>query len=141
VVGAVVVGGAGAQQAQLVAAVGHQLGLLTGMGGVEAFDAVEPPGVETVDRLEDLVWILDVPERMGPDRHASGVVDDPDRLLHGRLGPGAEAGAALDQVGLEEGRTLGQALGAQALGVGRMAHGGVGQVRAPDRLAGRAPAG
>ena len=62
-------------------------GLLGVVGRVEGLDAVEPERREAVDGLEHGLARVDVPERMGPDGDAAGLVDERDGLGHGRLGP------------------------------------------------------
>ena len=99
VVGAVEVGGAGAEQAERCAARGDQLGLLARVGDVEGLDAVDAERVEAVDRREHFVGVGEVPERVRPHGDAAGVVDRLDRLGDGGRLAQAEGGRALDQVG------------------------------------------
>ena len=67
VVGAVVVGRARLQEAELGAPAGEQLGLLARVGDVEDLDAVHPQPLEAVDAVQDFVGVGDVPEGVGPD--------------------------------------------------------------------------
>ncbi len=92
VLGSVEVGGAGAEQAQLGAAVGEQLGLLAGVGDVEGLDAVDAERVEAVDAGEHFLGVLDVPEGVRPDGDAAGLVDRLDGLRDGGRLAQAEGG-------------------------------------------------
>src|SRR6185436_18272247 len=137
----VVVGRAGLQQSELVAALGEQLCLLGVVGDVEALDAVEPVLAEQVDRLQHLGVGVEVPVGVGPDRDAAGVVDPLDRLDHGRVRAREVGGLAGDQeVGQERGDVV-VALGRESVGVRRVVEHGLREVGAADRLAGRAALG
>lgn len=50
VVRPVEVGGAGGEEGEVVAVGGEEVGLVLGVGDVEGLDAVDPEGVEAVDR-------------------------------------------------------------------------------------------
>ena len=123
---------------------GQEPGLLLVVGGVEDLDPVEPGLAEQRDLLEHLVGVLDVPERVGPDRRAARVVDPADRLLDSRAGARQVGGRARDQVGRDEGGDVRVALLLQPLLVGGVlehrrrqvgtAHGLAGGLARLDRL-------
>ena len=102
VVGAVEVGGAGAEQTELRAARGQQLGLLARVGDVEGLHAVDPERAEALDARSTSSESRDVPEGVRPDGHAAGGVDRLDRLRDGRRLAQAKRGPALDQVAADQ---------------------------------------
>ena len=137
VLGAVEVGRAGGQQPARLARVVQQHRLLARVLGVEALDAVEPVGGEAPHRAQHLVGVLDVPERVRPDRHAAGVVDDLDRLLDRRARARDVGGRTRHQVGREQLLLALDALAREPLGVVGVGEHGVGEVRAAHALAAR----
>src|ERR1700760_3364397 len=90
------------------------------MAEVEALGAIDPPAGEALKRGHHLGWIRDVPEGVGPDGDSAGAVDRVDGVLDGRDLPRTEAGTALDEIGAEKTRGIVEALGGQALGIGRV---------------------
>jgi hypothetical protein len=133
VVGPVEVGRARRQQAPL----GTDLGDEGHLGGIvrriEGLDAVEAQRGEALDRVPNGLGADDVPERMRPDRHAAGVVNDRDRLRDGGHRARPVGGRARHQIGLEKLRGVHDFLFLEAHPVGRMLKGGLSEVRTPDR--------
>src|SRR3712207_8656484 len=74
---------AGGQEVELARLVVEQQRLLARVGDVEGLDAVDAVALEALEGLDRLVVGLEVPERVGPDRDAAGVVDRLDRLGDG----------------------------------------------------------
>jgi hypothetical protein len=99
---AVEVGRARGEQAQLAAPFGDEPGLSLIVGDVEGLDPVEAERGEAVDRVEHLGVVVEVPEGMRPDGDPAGVVDDLDRLGHGRGRAAAVPGRPRDQIALEQ---------------------------------------
>ena len=137
-VGPVEVGRAGAQQAALLARARGEQRLLARVRDVERLDAVQAVAGEAVDDRDDLVGMVDVPERMRPDRDAAGRVDRGDRLGDRRRSAAAVGRSAGDQVGLEELAEVGEALVGDALGVVGVVERGLCEVRPADREPGGA---
>ena len=133
VVRPVEVGRAGGQEAALGAVRGDEAGLLGVVGRVEGLDAVEPERREAVDGLEHGLARVDVPERMGPDGDAAGLVDERDGLGHGRLGPPPIGRRARDEIGLEQLRGVHDLLAREAHPVGGMIESGLGKMRTTER--------
>jgi hypothetical protein len=133
--GAVEVGRAGGEQAELGAALGDRRRLLCVVGGVEGLDAVEPEVGEAIDACDDRLRVVDVPERVRPDGDAAGLVYHLDRLRDRRRGAATERRRARYQVGLQKLRGVHDSLALEAHPVGRMVEGSLSQVRAPDGLA------
>ena len=127
------VGRAGGQEVALGAARGDERGLLGVVGRVEGLDAVEPERREAVDGLEHRLGRIHVPERMGPNGHAAGLVDEGDGLGHGRLGPPPVGRGAGDQIGPEQLRGVHDLLAREAHPVGGMIEGGLGEMRTAER--------
>ena len=97
---AVVVGGGGGDEVELLAELEQVGGLLLAVGRVEGLDAV---GAEGADQVVDLARLGDVPVGVGDDGDAAGLVDQLDRLLGGRPAARHEGLGAGHQVLLEEG--------------------------------------
>lgn len=131
--GAVEVGRARGQEVALGAARGDEGGVLGVVGRVEGLDAVEPERREAVDGVEHLAGRVEVPERMGPDRDAAGLVDERDGLRDRRLGPPPVGGGAGDEIGLEQLRGVHDLLAREAHPVGGMIERGLSEVGAAER--------
>jgi hypothetical protein len=112
--------------------------LLARVRRVEDLDAVDAQGREAVDDRQDVVVVVEVPERVRPDGDAAGAVDQVDRVGDGRVRAAHEARRSRHEVGLEDLRGVGQALGREPLRVARVGDDRLGEVRAADRLAGGA---
>ena len=133
--GAVEVGRAGGEQAELGAARGDRPGLRGVVGRVEGLDAVEAEPGEALDVPSYVVGVLDVPERVRPDGHAAGLVDDRDRVGHRRHRAPAERRRARYQIGLQKLRGVHDPLALEAHPVGRMVESSLSEVRPADRRA------
>jgi hypothetical protein len=133
--GAVEVGRAGGEQAELGAARGDRRRLLGAVRRIERLDAVEPERREAVDALGDHGGVVDVPERVRPDGDATGLVHDVDRLGHLGGGAPAERGRARYEIRLQELRGVHDLLALEAHPVGRMVEGSLSEVRSADRRA------
>jgi hypothetical protein len=133
--GAVEVGRAGGEEAELGAAVGDRRRLLRVVGGVERLDAVEAEGGEALDVLDHRGGVIDVPERVRPDGDAAGLVHDLDRLGHRRRGAPPERGRARYEIGLQELRGVHDLLALEAHPVGRMVESSLSEVWTADRRA------
>src|SRR4029079_8889902 len=72
------------------------------VGGIEHLDAVQARGAEARDRGQHGGGVVDVPERVRPDRHPAGRVDDGDRVLDRRARARDVGDRAGDEVGREE---------------------------------------
>jgi len=146
VLGPVEVARSRGQESEALAVLDDQPGLLGRVGHVERLDAVEAGRVEAVDRVDDEVVVVDVPEWMRPDGQAAGLVDELDGARGCRGGASDERRASGDEIGHEH--RVGdrrqrvararEALAAQALRVARMRRDRARQVRPADRRAVRA---
>jgi hypothetical protein len=135
VCGAVEVGRAGGEQSELGAARGDHLCLPGVVGRIERLDAVEPERGEALDVNGDLGGFADVPERVRPDGHAAGLVDDLDRLSHRRRGAPTERRRARYEIGLQQLRGVHDLLAREAHPVGGMVESSLSEVRPADRRA------
>jgi hypothetical protein len=133
--GAVEVGRARGEQAELGAACRDPRRLLGAVGGIERLDAVEAERGEVLDPLGDDGGIVDVPERVRPDGDAAGLVHDLDRLGHVRRRAPTERGRARYEIGLEELRGVHDLLALEAHPVGGMVESSLSEVRPADRRA------
>jgi hypothetical protein len=133
--GAVEVGRAGGEEAELGAALGDRRRLLLVVGGIEGLDAVEPERGEALDPLADSGGIVHVPERVRPDGHPAGLVHDLDRLRDRRRRAAAERGRAGNEIGLQKLRGVHDLLALKAHPVGRMVESSLSEVRPADRRA------
>ena len=115
----------GRDQAELLAELEAVLRLLLGVRRVEGLDPVEADVAdEALDQVADLLGLGDVPVGMGDDGDAAGLVDQLDGLLGARPVARDEGLRAGDQVLLEERPEV------------RAGAGGLGDVRAADRVGG-----
>ena len=135
VVGTVEVSRAGGQEVALGAVRGDEPCLLGVVGRVEGLDAVEPERRETVDGLEHGRARLDVPEGMGPDGDAAGLVDERDGLGHGRLGPPPVGRSSRDEIGLQQLRSVHDLLALEAHPVNGMIEGSLREMGTTERSA------
>jgi hypothetical protein len=133
--GTVEVSRAGRQQVALGAGLDDDARADGVVGRVEGLDAVEAELGEAVDRVEDRLGVADVPERVRPHGDAAGLVDDRDRLGHGRRRARAEGGRPGHEISLEKLRGVHDPLALEAHPVGRMVEGGLSEVRTADRVA------
>jgi hypothetical protein len=131
--GAVEVRRAGGQEVALGAVHRDEPRLLGVVRRVEGLDTLEAQRREAVDGLEHGLVRVEVPERMGPDRDATGLVDERYRLGHGRLGPPPVGRGAGDEIGLEQLRGVHDLLAREAHPVGGMIEGGLGEMRTAER--------
>jgi hypothetical protein len=133
VVGAVEVGRAGGQQAELGTALDDQARADGVVGRIEGLDPVEPDLHEAVDAVQDGIGVRFVPERVRPDRDPAGVVDDLDRFRDRRRRPRAEGRRSWHQIGLQKLRGVHDLLRLEAHPVGWMVEGGLSEMRTADR--------
>jgi hypothetical protein len=135
VVGAVEVGRAGGEQPELGAGADDERGLVGVMGRVEGLDPVEPELGEAADRRGHAAGLGHVPEGVRPDRDPARIVDDLDRLGHGRRRARAVGRRPGHEIGLQQLRGVHDLLVGKAHPVRGMVERRLGKVRTTDRVA------